>query len=606
MKGFIKNERGVSLISLAAAIIILGIITSMLIYNIKDTKDMERLTNMYTDIENITDRISNYYSKYGALPIKNEIDLSSDPTITKWKTDKSENKGPLGANDSDTFYVINLNALENLTLNYGKGFYNMENSVPADKDIYVINENSHNIYYLNGIKVRGNSETKIYYTNLDRDSEKVVLNYIDGIRIPSGFSFKSGTTKNDLKIENSGHDEYIWANTVDGTYTVDFSGSNATLTQTVSLTDTTYTVDLLTGQSKEDLIKSNNEFGGFYYTIVDSSTINVYYLSVAESDNWGPTYDVEGIYKDKNGDTAYIPAGFKISRLSTLNTIKNGLVIKNNSTGDEYVWIDVPDGILENCHTLEEVENALKEYTNNYRENGYEDIYEGDFVLMTDNPNENSKSIYNELKNKMLQSIKENGGFYIGRYGASKSNDNKPLSQRDKKVWADITIKDAQIAANALTSENYTYSLMFGLQWDLVCKFIENTGAKTYHEIAEDSKEWGNYKNSQFIITSNNAQKRTSNGISSIEKGETKNSGVWMLLTTAASEQNKAINLYDFNGNVWELTLENYTSETTQKCVARGGEFYRESGINGSASFRVYNTTDFVNFGVGFRVALFK
>ena len=58
MKNLLKQEKGVSLISLAAAIIILGIITSILVYSAKDTKHVEALTNMYTDIENLTDKIS--------------------------------------------------------------------------------------------------------------------------------------------------------------------------------------------------------------------------------------------------------------------------------------------------------------------------------------------------------------------------------------------------------------------------------------------------------------------------------------------------------------------------------------------------------------------
>ena len=54
MKNLLKQEKGVSLISLAAAIIILGIITSILVYSAKDTKHVEALTNMYTDIENFS------------------------------------------------------------------------------------------------------------------------------------------------------------------------------------------------------------------------------------------------------------------------------------------------------------------------------------------------------------------------------------------------------------------------------------------------------------------------------------------------------------------------------------------------------------------------
>jgi len=630
MKNIIKNERGVTLISLAVAIIVLGIITTLLLYNVKDTKDIERVSNMYIDIDGISDRISNYYSRYGALPVRRDIDLSSDSTISSWvsELESSNNEGPLGANDTGDFYVIDMNALENLSLNYGSGYAKMQGTtLPEDKDVYVINENSHNIFYLQGIRVNNNGTVKMYYTNLEKDVETVSIRYVDQIKIPDGFVFKSGDTRNNLKIEKvvagGTNIEYTWANTADNIYTMtkteEENVENYYL-KTGETFNSKIIFDTTNGQNAEDLITSAKEFGGFYYTNGSAAnTINVYYFSVTEDDNWGLTYEKEGIYTDKNGDTAYIPAGFKISKLSSLNTINKGLVIKKDvkaeqiaagDTGDEYVWIDVPDDVLKNARTLEEIENALKEYTKDYREEGYDDDYGNEFIILTDDPNQNSKVIYNALKNKMLQSIKENGGFYIGRYEASKGSDNKVKSQKDKQTWNVITVGNAQMEANVLTTTNYTTSLMFGLQWDLVCKFIEESGIKSYDEIAKNSKEWGNYQNSEFIITSENAQKFT-NSWSNIAKETIHNSGTYYVLSTAACNKHSALNLYDFNGNEWEWTLEKALNENEKKCVARGGNYFRLSGTDdfetkGTASCRYINTLSFGNGGVGFRVTLFK
>lgn len=595
MKNIIKNEQGVTLVSLAVAIIILGIITTLLLYNVKDTKDIERVSNMYIDIEGISDRISNYYSRYGALPVT--IDVTSDPIVSGWISElqSENNEGPLGANDTGKFYVIDLNALENLSLNYGSGFTKINGStLPEDKDVYVINENSHNIFYLHGIRVNNNGVIKMYYTNQEKDTEVVSTKYVDQIKIPDGFIFKSGNTKNDLKIEKivtgGTNIEYTWANTADNVYTMTKIENDNNVEYHLKSGDTfdsKILFDTTNEQTAEDLIQSAKEFGGFYYAQgSNADTINVYYFSVAEDDNWGIPYKATATYTDKNGDKAYIPAGFKISKLSSLNTINKGLVIKNDTTQDEYVWIDVPDNVLANARTLEEIEKALKDYTKDYREEGYDDIYEDGFINLTNgDATANSKLIYNNLKNNMLQSIKQNGGFYIGRYEASKGSDNKAQSQRDKKPWYNITVANAQIAANAVSTNDYTTSLMFGIQWDLVCKFLEETGSKTIDEISKDSSEWGNYMNSSFEYN---------NGLNKEAETQTR-------CNTGASKRNLSLNIYDLAGNESEFTLE----RNGNYCVLRGGAYQKNGNEEPMAIRTKGNITDnFADFG--FRVTLFK
>lgn len=622
MKNIIKNERGVTLISLAVAIIVLGIITTLLLYNVKDTKDIERVSNMYIDIDGISDRISNYYSRYGALPVRRDIDLSSDSTISSWvsELESSNNEGPLGANDTGDFYVIDMNALENLSLNYGSGYAKMQGTtLPEDKDVYVINENSHNIFYLQGIRVNNNGTVKMYYTNLEKDVETVSIRYVDQIKIPDGFVFKSGDTRNNLKIEKvvvgGTNIEYTWANTADNIYTMtkteEENVENYYL-KTGETFNSKIIFDTTNGQNAEDLITSAKEFGGFYYTNGSATnTINVYYFSVTEDENWGLTYEKEGIYTDKNGDTAYIPAGFKISKLSSLNTINKGLVIKKDvkaeqiaagDTGDEYVWIDVPDDVLKNARTLEEIENALKEYTKDYRKEGYDDDYGNEFIILTDDPNQNSKVIYNTLKNQMLQSIKENGGFYIGRYEASKSSEDKAQSQKDKKPWNTITIANAQSAANALTTTNYTTSLMFGLQWDLVCKFIEETGVKTYGEIKNDSTSWGNYYNAEIDFNDEIGQMMYIGDSAWSEiNGHDKTNAEKILYTTGVIKRNMVLNIFDLAGNEMEYTLQRLQNY----CVLRGGG-YQDNGNNKPMTFYNKLAINGRYTDCGFRVTLFK
>lgn len=106
----LKTDKGITLITLILAIVIMFIISSMLIYNAQTGAKSRALNSMCSDIKILKDRIDIYYSKYGALPI----------LATKY-TNVSSIKG-INVNDNDNYYVIDIESLENLTLTYGKEY----------------------------------------------------------------------------------------------------------------------------------------------------------------------------------------------------------------------------------------------------------------------------------------------------------------------------------------------------------------------------------------------------------------------------------------------------------------------------------------------------
>ena len=453
MKKLLKQERGVSLISLAAAVIVIGIITSMLLYSVSDTNDIDKLTRLYTDIDNLEDKIANYYSIYGKIPAYSVNQLNG--VNQKIQAISNNQDSPIGANDVGDYLVIDLKAIENLTLNYGKDYEKFKNlsgngnSIGDNTDLYVINENSHNIFYLKGIQLK---EGKTYYTNKDKDTKKVELRYVDGIKIPDGYKYVSGNKNDGIIIENTENsgNRYTWIN-IDKKIKGVFELENAN--QISGLTD----------EAKTSFVESINEYNGYYFTEADNITPNVLYLEVNENDSnsWSASYDKEGNYKDKNGDTAYIPQGFQVCKLNSMNTIEDGLVIRNGEEGKEnekYVWIKVPEEALEHeeeqdtdtAHTLEEIENDLKEYAKDFRTDGYLDTYYDGCMGGT-----SSVEAYNELKNKMYQSIKDKGGFWISQDEVGQASCSNAYN----------TVK-IQIG-------NRTKSLMFGIQWDLMCKFLK-------------------------------------------------------------------------------------------------------------------------------------
>ena len=97
----------------------------------------------------------------------------------------------------------------------------------------------------------------------------------------------------------------------------------------------------------------------------------------------------------------------------------------------------------------------------------------------------------------MLKSVYLNGGFWVGRYEAGTEINRT-------KADEPITTTQAKILAENSLSGNYTRSLMFGVQWDLMLKYIETKNSKNIIDIKTklnvDSSEIGNYCNSEFVL----------------------------------------------------------------------------------------------------------
>ena len=326
-------------------------------------------------------------------------------------------------------------------------------------------------------------------------------------------------------------------------------------------------------------------------------------------------------------------------------TIDTGLVIQDAS-GNEYVWVVVPrttavyktTGLGKTTFTdadYTSIEKDLKDYTSTYvTTSGYSDTY------VADDKNVGwfaDATAYNNLKNNMLKSVYENGGFYVGRYEAGidtatgtnrtsntdKNSDGKytmpstaPVTKADAYPYTYVTRTQAQNLASNVNSGTKTSSLMFGVQWDLVLAFMSKYTVK----ITSNSTTIGNYRDSEFQIsetgkyatmsnwtlssTWNPSTRLTTNFVdSSRNKIAQYSDGKGILVTTGTSEENKVMNIYDIAGNVWEWTLEK-ASRASLPCAFRGGSCLYAGSINPAAS-RSSNSTGDSFIDVGFRVSLF-
>ena len=324
------------------------------------------------------------------------------------------------------------------------------------------------------------------------------------------------------------------------------------------------------------------------------------------------------------GTTPYLPNNTFSKKEEDL---AKGLVIKDNND-NEYVWVEVPTTIYdnttynnngankpENADEWEKIRDCLKAYTVDYSNSSSKDT------------NTDGTTYSDDYKN-MLKSVYKNGGFWIGRYEAGyEIDESKGETIRDYLTDSDtdfdtehpitqkVVIKkneypynwvnrdQAQTLAEGMNYTGVTSSLIYGLQWDLVLKFIETKGAATNADLTSNSKAIGNCRDNLWNITNVNAKYSTNNGntfnVCPQQKTESKD----VLLTTGADESFSLMNIYDIAGNVYEWTLE--FANASLPCVFRGGG-YDVDGLGAPAKTHINHSTSHCSVDIGFRVGLWK
>ena len=279
---------------------------------------------------------------------------------------------------------------------------------------------------------------------------------------------------------------------------------------------------------------------------------------------------------------AVIPAGFTVSDVKVVNentgviekdetSIENGLVVRDKSE-NEWVWIPVSSSDLALMYTQDNTgwtmlgTSAPNEVVTKYKSLG---VTLGSITLDRTDPGLTADPYYREpdvlssydtnqtnltqagfsdlldmatkLKDDykdMIGSVKKNGGFYVGRYELGKDAINNPQVKAGP-VMNNTNWYKLYKACKSFSNGNVKSRMIWGCQWDQVCRFIKGNGENS---IIDNSISYGNYNNSTGDATTNSGTSNFNN-------------------TTGQLNDNwKIKNIYDMAGNCWEWTQEAYNT----------------------------------------------
>ena len=366
------------------------------------------------------------------------------------------------------------------------------------------------------------SDEPIYYAFVDNQYYK--MNFNNGnITIDRTPSKISGGEENTLTLKVESSDATVATATIDNiTNIVTITAKNeGTTTITVSLTD------------------ENSQ----------STTCTVTVVPPKVADIVDKVQDSNKTVEDENGNKITIPGGFKVVPDTEENDVdysylgdkkpcvQDGIVIEDGE-GNQFVWIPVgeiknKDGstttITLGRYTFDTTNGTptLQQNADNYTQIVTVSGYGGSYYqeLTSNSENTAAKNLGN-----FVTKTKANGGYYLGRYEASKGSDNKVKTQADKAVWIDITQSYAAMQARWMYNNNYVESdLINSYSWDTAIVFIQKYSGNS------------NYANKKSVNTS---------------KSNTGKVG------------DRVCNIHDMASNCWEWSTEHFTDTLSTSLVA--------------------------------------
>ena len=229
----------------------------------------------------------------------------------------------------------------------------------------------------------------------------------------------------------------------------------------------------------------------------------------------GMVADKNETYTDANGDTATIPKGFEI--LEDASTVDDGLVIQDES-GNQFVWIPVEtpvasaeaDGTTNKAMAIKNgnnyrgllydftstgstVKSGCTTTTSSYREPAYlTDSSYADGSSYNQDGDGNKIVTEDSLQqeyNKMMASVEQYHGFYVGRYElglegttpvVKNASTNSGVTTADAsnsntKMWYGLYSKCKEFAPED-SNKSVVSSMIWGSQYDAMLNWMQANG----------------------------------------------------------------------------------------------------------------------------------
>ena len=279
---------------------------------------------------------------------------------------------------------------------------------------------------------------------------------------------------------------------------------------------------------------------------------------------WSEKYRTTSDYTDAYGNVAKIPEGFQVSTKKGQTNLNEGLVVRNATDKNEFVWIPVPkDGkVYTNKQRTEYKTIKLNRYT---FDNG-NPIAKNDTVI-NNFCQEAATSIYGNTTAKDIETFKTNAtknkGYYIGRYEARKNSSGKITEIGTDNIYNFVTQPNAAIAARNMydNTKPFISDLINSYAWDTAIVFLQECGDNPTYSIK----------------TSVNTGTPISTGTNNQETKDVQ------------------CNVYDMASNILEWTTETSNLGNGLGSISRGGSAVY-GGNTGTRSIKP-NSTNEGNYG---------
>ena len=141
-------KKGLSLSTVIIAISIMLILVSSVSVIGSSAITSANFEEYKSNIERVSDDVNIYVTDNGTLPVTNEV-IAINSLGQDFLNQVKEN-GDL----ANKFYVVDISKLNDYNIKKGRGTVD-------NKDVFLVTENTNNVYYLKGFKYRG----KVYFNN---------------------------------------------------------------------------------------------------------------------------------------------------------------------------------------------------------------------------------------------------------------------------------------------------------------------------------------------------------------------------------------------------------------------------------------------------------